>query len=82
MLEEMLAQGFKAIRMRKTVKDVESINPLTMRIEDIFNFPEDIPVNGMKNDEITLNIKTEEMQEQIRKIVSGSIKKEETDHLL
>jgi hypothetical protein len=63
MLEEMLAQGFKALKLKKTVKDVESINPLTMRIEDIFNFPEDIPVNGMKNDEITLNIKTEEMQE-------------------
>jgi hypothetical protein len=53
-----------------------------MRIEDIFNFPEDIPVNGMKNDEIALNIKTEDMKTQIRDIVEGSIKKDQTDHLL
>lgn len=68
--------------MKKTIKNVESINPLTMRIEDIFNFPDDIPVNGMKNDEISLDVKTEEMKSYIRDVVSGSIKKEETDHLL
>lgn len=68
--------------MKKTIKNVESINPLTMRIEDIFNFPDDIPVNGMKNDEISLDVKTEEMKRYIREVVEGSIKKEATDHLL
>ena len=68
--------------MKKTIENVESINPLTMRIEDIFNFPDDIPVNGMKNDEISLDVKTEEMKRYIREVVEGSIKKEATDHLL
>ena len=68
--------------MKKTIKNVESINPLTMRIEDIFNFPDDIPVNGMKSDEISLDVKTEEMKRYIREVVEGSIKKEATDHLL
>lgn len=81
-LEEMLSQGFKAIKMRKGIKDVESINPLTMRIEDIFNFPDDIPVNGVRKDEISLDTKTEEMKAQIRDIVAGSIKKEQADHLI
>ena len=59
--------------MKKTVKNVESINPLTMRIEDIFNFPDNIPVNGLKNDSISLETKTEEMKNYIRDVVSGSI---------
>lgn len=71
----MLSQGFKAIKMKKSIKDLESVNPLTMRIEDIFNFPDDIPVNGRKTDEISLNGKKEEMQEQIRQILNASMKK-------
>lgn len=61
MLEDMINQGFKALKLKRNIKDVESINPLTMRIEDIFNFPDDIPVSSRKVDEITLSVKTEEM---------------------
>ena len=42
----MLNSAFKAIKIKKKFKDIESMDPLTIRIEDIFNFPEDIPVCG------------------------------------
>ena len=39
-------QEFKPIQLPKALKEIESMNPLHLRIEDIAAFPDDIPVTA------------------------------------
>ena len=42
---------FETLKIDKKLKDLDSINPLTMRIEDISKLPEDIPITGVWKDD-------------------------------
>jgi hypothetical protein len=41
---------FEQLKLEKRLRDLESINSMTMRIEDIIKLPDDIPVRAVKDE--------------------------------
>ena len=41
---------FESLKLEKRLRDLDSINPMTMRIEDICKLPDDIPVRAVKDE--------------------------------
>ena len=83
------------IKIDKKLRDMDSINPLTMKIEDIIKLPEDLPITvANENDDIpkivpAVNAKElaiaeqkDKIMENIRWILGGKMEYKEVEFLI
>jgi len=56
---------FESLKMEKKIKDLDSINPLFLKIEDISKLPEDIPVKGTRLDDASLKMEADKSTKEI-----------------
>ena len=75
------------LRIERKLRDLDSLNPMTMRIEDIAKIPEDIPLT--RSDETDVGTKElmvaegrEKIASEIKSLLSDKMRDSEVDHLL
>jgi len=80
--------------MEKRIRDLDSINPLFLRIEDISKLPEDIPVNGKRLEdglqleadkstkEITISENRDKMMNEMREMLEDKMAPHEVETLM
>lgn len=94
-IESLMRIKFEAIRIDKQLQNLDSINPLTIKIEEISKLPEDLPISAERDKDNHLVIKegkgTKEVHvaeqrdgimAEMRELLDGHMRDDEVDELM
>lgn len=94
-IDSLMKFKFEQLSIEKKIRDMDSINPLTMKIEDIIKLPEDLPVTLVNEDaetpdlmpavnakELAIAEQKDKIMENIRWILGGRMENKEVEYLI